>query len=273
MVFESLSAARYLAGMNALNELMKKHNLKDARVAEILGVKQPQIWRLRNFPHGKNSRPMTLAWARRLAPVFGVAPTELLPPEDTSGANQARSSINFVNDLRLTPGTFGRHDEESKLSIVTPAPKPIPVEVRGETAAGLWFEHDQMIDEGLPPIPYVPGKYANLEQFSYKVSGTSMDRVRINHGDYVICVDYFMARSTLQTGDIVVVERRNGHLIERSCKELNVTHEGFELWPRSSDPRFQEPIRISRRDGTTADDGTIIEIVGLVIAVHIPIGR
>lgn len=179
--------------------------------------------------------------------------------------------VKLSKALDLTPADIILEAEGEQLVKTTAC--PTSVRVRGETAAGLWFEHDDLINEEPEPIPVIPGRYSNLVQFAYRVSGPSMNKKRIHHGDYVICVPYFEARMQPETGDIVVVERRRGHLIERSCKELQVIGDGYELWPRSTDARFQDPIRIKNRKDNSADDGTEIEIVGLVIAVHLQIGR
>lgn len=150
-------------------------------------------------------------------------------------------------------------------------PRPVHLApIRGETAAGVWFEPDAFVDEDQPLVPVIPGPYAGLEQFSYRVVGTSMDKAKILNGSFVVCVPYFDARGGIADGDIVVVERRRGQLIERTCKQLKIVRGGFELWPRSTDPKFQEPLRVIHDNGDTAD-GEEIEIVGLVIGVFAPI--
>lgn len=142
--------------------------------------------------------------------------------------------------------------------------RPQYVHVRGTIAAGVWLEHDdapQMTDV----VPIIGGRWSALEQWGYRVSGPSVDMLRIFDGDYVICVPYFDARRWPTQDDVVVVERRRGHTIERTVKQLVVTPNGCELWPRSSDPRFQSPLQVNRQGEGTEDDGTTVEIVGLVI--------
>lgn len=156
-------------------------------------------------------------------------------------------------------------------SIELGAPRPVrQVAIRGETAAGVWFEPDAFVDEDQPLVPVVPGKYDGLEQFSFKVVGSSMDKVKIFNGSYVVCVPYFEARGGITDGDIVVVERRKGQLIERTCKEVKIIRGGYELWPRSTDPRYQDPLHVKHRNRDAAD-GEEIEVVGLVIGVFAPI--
>lgn len=92
-----------------------------------------------------------------------------------------------------------------------------------------------------------------------------MDKLRIYDGDYVVCVPYFDARRYPTQDDVVVVERRRGPTIERTVKQLALTAEGCELWPRSHDPRFQTPLAVNRQGEGAESDGTTIEITGLVI--------
>ena len=99
------------------------------------------------------------------------------------------------------------------------------------------MEYDDISQDDFEEIASVATrKYAGLEQFAFKVRGLSMDQLRIFDGDYIVCVPYWQARPAVQSEDIVVVERRDGHKIERTCKQLLVVKRGFELWPRSSDP-------------------------------------
>lgn len=291
MVFERSRKPRYHIGMNRLKELMEKNNINATALASRVGARQPEISRLANYPSGKSSRRMTLDWALRLAPELGVEAKDLLPqlgdeveakrlPDGSRGMSKdgekrvlENNSIKPTNDLDLTIPELRSRIEVEKLPTINPADRPILISVRGVTSAGVWFEHEQMIDEEPEPIPSIPGKYLHLEQFAFRVSGPSMNKKRIHNGDYIICVPYFDARVSPETGDIVVVERKQGHLIERSCKQLVVVGGGYELWPRSTDPRFQDPIRVKRCHDPAADDGIEIEIKGLVIAVHIPLSR
>ncbi len=142
--------------------------------------------------------------------------------------------------------------------------KPTYVYLRGTIAAGVWLEHDEA-PQLTDLLPVVGGRWSSLEQYAYRVSGPSVDKLRIYDGDYVVCVPYFDARRHPTQDDIVVVERRRGTVIERTVKQLALTAEGCELWPRSSDPRFQLPLAVNREGEGAESDGTTIEITGLVI--------
>lgn len=144
------------------------------------------------------------------------------------------------------------------------------VKIRGIAAAGLWLEHDDVMQQELAQIPAVMTKYSDCEQFAVKISGPSMDLERIFDSDYVVCAPYWMARSTPTTGDLVIVERREGQKIERSCKRLKVVNGGYELWPRSSDARYKEPIRIPHAADPHTDDGIEVEVIGLIVGQFRP---
>ena len=223
--------------MTKLDEIMTRANVDNQQLAKLAGCKPVEIWRLRKGPEA-NGRKMTEKWASRLAPLLKVTPSELL---------------------------FEKIDSEIVINKITHA------KLMGEVAAGRWFEQSEFFDEQPPLIPTVPGKYPALTQFAFKVVGQSMDMKRIQNGDFVICVPYFEARAEIVDGDICVIERRNGHLIERTCKEIKTINGGFQLWPRSSSPQYQTPIFVPNRRSPEAEDGTTIEIIGLVIGRFAPI--
>jgi hypothetical protein len=78
MVFEASHGYNYRLGMNRLAELMAEAGINGAELARLVGVQQPQIWRLANYPEGKGSRKMNKEWAEKLAPALGVEPADLL---------------------------------------------------------------------------------------------------------------------------------------------------------------------------------------------------
>jgi SOS-response transcriptional repressor LexA len=143
-----------------------------------------------------------------------------------------------------------------------------PVPVRGQTAAGRWMEFDET-SLTYADIPAVKTELGG-QQFAFQVVGPSMDKRRIHDGDYVICVSFWGHVREPRTGDIVVVERKRGPTFERTVKELVVKPGQIELWPRSTDPRFQAPLVVSA-DEWTESDGTVVEMVGLVVAIHVPV--
>lgn len=119
------------------------------------------------------------------------------------------------------------------------------IPVVGIVRAGAWQDVDAG-DSGLydmvPAAPDAPPEW----QRAYTVEGTSLDKIA-RAGDILICLDVIGSRVEINDGDLVVVERSrfNGQMVERTAKRVRRTLTGFELWPESNDPQYQEPIRIN----------------------------
>ena len=155
-------------------------------------------------------------------------------------------------------------------STASPAQRPVQLApVVGTVAAGLWFSPDAPPQVESEPVPYVPCRYPDLEQTAYKVVGPSMNKARIEDGDFVIAVPYWDARMAPVAGDIAVIERsRDGGLVEMTVKEIEVTREAVRLIPRSTDPAYQEVLTIPRT--TRADMYDAVRIIGLVVGKFSP---
>lgn len=200
---------------------------------------------------------------------FGWIPSTYYGHEN-GRANISRSAaIRYARAFKVDPawllyGKSSKPGSEHQFESVAQIP------VRGSTAAGKWLEFDDTEQDALAPIYAVAGRFPMDEQFAFKVSGPSMDKARIFDGDYVICVPYWIARAAPTPGDLVVVERKRGTMFERTLKELQMSENEFELWPRSTDSRFQTPIRVKRNHDFVESDGTTVEIIGLVIANYTP---
>lgn len=140
--------------------------------------------------------------------------------------------------------------------------------VVGQVQAGAWVEAVEWPESQWSYIDIPPDvRFPHVHRFGLKVVGPSMDELYPD-GSIVICV------STSETGRIpnnnerVVIERhRPDGLIEATIKEYRVDGVGHVwLWPRSTHPEFQLPIRAD--DGT--EDGTQVRIIGLVIGSYRP---
>lgn len=179
------------------------------------------------------------------------------------------AAYKYARAFKIDPAWL-LYGKSSKNADLTQFESVTQIPVRGSVAAGRWLEFDDTEQDSGSPIYAVAGRFPMAEQFALKVSGPSMDKARIFDGDYVICVPYWIARAAPTPGDIVVVERRRGTMFERTLKELQMNEEWFELWPRSTDNRFQTPIRVKRNHDFVENDGTTVEIIGLVVASYVP---
>lgn len=136
------------------------------------------------------------------------------------------------------------------------------VKVTGKVAANTWMDVDEM-DFGyddIEPVPSVSG-YPVDQQFALLVEGNCLNKVA-QHGDRLVCVSMTADGVEIVLDDLVIVERRRfgGQMVERTAKRVRQTIDGFELWPESTDPAHQEPIRLNG-----AHDGEEIAVIGKVL--------
>jgi len=136
------------------------------------------------------------------------------------------------------------------------------VRVIGRVAANTWLSVDDM-DFGYDDVEYVPsvGGYPVEWQFSLIVEGNCLNK-RANHGDRLVCLDTIKSAVEILPDDLVIVERKKfgGQMVERTAKRVRQAADGFELWPDSTDPAHQEPIRLYR-----VPEGEDVQIVGKVL--------
>lgn len=198
---------------------------------------------------------------------FGWPPTVYAAHEDGTRNIQRSKLLEYSGAFRV-----------SLKWLLTGASGPDVVEVTGsipvvgEVAAGLWREEEVWDSSKYPDIPRVPGRYDSLDQRAYRVSGPSVDKLRIFDGDFVITVWYEDVRSSITDGDVVVVQRRNGSLTEYTVKqvETQIPDGRVLLWPRSTDPKFTDPIVVPI--GDSGCDDNHVAVIALVIGTYRPIG-
>lgn len=138
--------------------------------------------------------------------------------------------------------------------------------IRDRVQAGAWLAADDT-DQGEPrrhPFARDP-RFPHADQWLSEVVGDSVDKLGIFSGDLVHCVDVDGSGWALQSGAIVEIERLRFHGAERelSIKQAEVTPQGVLFWPRSSNPRWQEPLSLT--DGAEGDDDMIVRVRGLVV--------
>lgn len=137
------------------------------------------------------------------------------------------------------------------------------VPVVGDCAAGIFAEIPEHPDDPSDFVPFFDPAYSRASSVqALRVRGPSMNEC-YRDGSYVVVVS--VPEAGLVEGDHAVVRRSRHGLVETTLKEVRIGDQGqIELWPRSTDPKFQEPYIIERADH--ADDG--IEIVAVVIAAY-----
>ncbi len=130
------------------------------------------------------------------------------------------------------------------------------IEVVGEVQAGVFRAALEIPPEDRLKLPVVTlGGAADVDYVALKVVGPSMNELYPD-GSFVICIPTFS--TDVRDGDRVVVYQRQGDLVEATIKEVHVEPGGrVGLWPRSTDPRYQDPIYLDADD----QDGPEIKYV------------
>lgn len=149
-----------------------------------------------------------------------------------------------------------------------PAMRYLPV--RYEVQAGHWREVDESAQEFLGQEPVAPDpRYGGWPQWLERVRGDSIDR-KIPDGGFAHVVDAIAMGYAPRHNDFVVVERRQmgGHLRERTIKQVSLTNGHVELWPRSTNERWSEPLKLLPAGSDSSE--VEVAIVGLVIGAYLP---
>ena len=134
------------------------------------------------------------------------------------------------------------------------------VPVLGSVEAGIWHEvAPTEAGDATEHLTLDVSGFDPAQLFALKVMGPSMNAF-YPPGRFVIAASPAVAG--LRSGDHVIVQRSRAGLHETTIKEYVRKGDTVEMWPRSTDPRFQSPIIISG----SRDDQDAPEIIGVVVA-------
>lgn len=160
-------------------------------------------------------------------------------------------------------GIGGGRGNGGELTQVNPV---INAPVFARVSAGA-FRYDEGLDEGaISQVPVVPRQDIPAQlQYALIVDGSSVN-LRIPDGAYAICVPFDSYPGGAQHGQLVHVVRERSGLHEHTIKELRFSRDGMSLVPVSSDPRYQEKVKLSSGEGDE-----IVRIHGIVIGSYQPL--
>jgi SOS-response transcriptional repressor LexA len=250
MTDEVLAAPDDDAEAKALGEALKalriRANMTQADAAEAMGLGSGEAWRI--YEVGKSVGIFKPGIQFRLASAVGSNIPELLAERDRL--------LGRATQMRPVPSKSDPFmgGERSELPI------------RDRIQAGAWLQADDS-NQGFPrSFPAArDGRYPRASQWISEVTGDSMDRLSIFDGDFVHCVDAIDIGYHPRHGDIVEVERlRNGGAErELTLKQIEMTANGYVLAPRSTNPRWQEPLALD--DGIADNDDYEVRIRALVV--------
>lgn len=213
------------------------------------------------------------AWIQQICDETGLTYTELARRAGVDSSTLTR----FMNNPQYKPNLSDTTLQKIAASVNRPVPTPattmsLPgligvatVKVIGTAAAGLWKELSITSDDyyGMEDIPVVENpRFAGKEQYALLVEGNSINRA-IQDGEYAICVAWAELGIEPTTGQYVHVERSRGGLQEVTVKKIQIVGGHVQLWPDSTDTRFQTPLDLSE-----LEEESEVTIRGLVIGSY-----
>lgn len=152
--------------------------------------------------------------------------------------------------------------------VAVPPFAAVTLTVIGAVEAGAWRQHDGWDEERHYQVRALPSTFNEADRFGLEVVGYSMDKIFLP-GTVLDCIRVPNASSLEPIpGDIVIVERKQGALIETTCKRLEQLEDGsYQLRAESTRAEFSEPIPCGRPDSDHFDDNEtrIIAIVNAAV--------
>ncbi len=204
-------------------------------------------------------------------------------------SREAGLSRDFIRTLQRRPDTSPKADNLGALATVlgcsvdyllgrsellgTPPAAPpvgeVMLPIRANVGAGPWLAVEEISDEpiGWAPAHVIP-EYAAWPQWLERVQGDSYNRF-IPNSALVHVVDTQAMGYEARHDDVVVVvrSRAQGAFIERTLKQVALTPQGIELWPRSYNEKWSAPLKLT--EDLRADEDASVQIVGKVLRAYI----
>lgn len=248
MTDETLAAPDDDAEAKALGEALKalrqRANMTQAEAAEAMGLGSGEAWRV--YEIGKSPGIFKPGIQFKLAHAVKATLSDLLAERDRITGRPAFRPPVVAND----PFMGGDRSE---------------LPIRDRIQAGAWLAADDTAQTFRTFPAARDGRYPTANQWISEVTGDSMNLLSIFDGDYVHCVDANDIGYHPRHGDVVEVERlrHGGAERELTLKQIEMTATGFVLAPRSTNPRWQEPLRLG--DGLNEGDDYEVRIRALVV--------
>lgn len=203
--------------------------------------------------------------AKAAAEAMGVSEATYSQHENGTRGFPATRAARYARFFRTTPEwlLYGRGSESPHAEMLPEARRVTrQVPVLGEVQAGVFAEIPDEPPDAPEMVPIHLSGFEGAQLFALRVRGPSMN---MHYPDGTMVIVCPAAEIGVREGDHVVVRRRRGSLAETTLKEVVREKRGIALWPRSTDPAYQEPIRLSAV--RNADEGP--EIIGVVVASYV----
>lgn len=191
----------------------------------------------------------------------------LKPYSDASRFGYTTSDGAGSGDSSGSPGT---RPEDAGRQIGGMPFVALGVVVVGSVQAGAWREamEWEYADRFIAPLPLQDPRYPGIPLFGLRVDGNSVNK-KYPNGTIVGCIDLIQNPVNVEPGRYVVVQRMNKEgLVEATIKQLEIGEDGgWWLWPRSTDPEHQAPIKLPKNSTWDTETGTAndVRIIALVV--------
>lgn len=183
----------------------------------------------------------------------------------------------------LLTGRGSMHETQNKVTsssnsvLQSSLPNVVSIPVAGEIGGGGWHESNpfnEAIEILYGTVSAVLDRVeARGAQFALRVVGPSMNKL-IPDGSFVVCAPYDQMRSGIADGDVVAIEIKRHGLYQGTLKRVRKIGDAWELHPESTDPRYQQPIRLDETFSHDRDNPDFeIVIRGLVVQYTVPLTR
>jgi SOS-response transcriptional repressor LexA len=178
------------------------------------------------------------------------------------------ADVDYLLGMQPTPSKSASKPQSVQTEPFSYAQLP-EMPVIGLAGAGAFIAADEDVDEPVTVQGNRHPKFPKANHFAVEVKGDSMNDMgsdSLFSGDIAFAVAWGDTGYAPRNGYLVIVEQRinGGHIRERTVKEIRESKDGIELIPRSTNPRHK-PIFVPWAE---SDDGTEIEIIGLVYGVN-----
>lgn len=139
--------------------------------------------------------------------------------------------------------------------------------VTGSVAAGIWKAQSEWPAAEHYDVKFGPSEFPKEQRFAVRMEGLSMNKT-ILPGSDLECLWVKFSPIAPQPGDLVIAERHAHDLVELTCKRLALDGDEYVLLSESTEPEFQEPIRVGRPDESMFTDDEI-RVVGIVLSAKL----
>jgi SOS-response transcriptional repressor LexA len=214
--------------------------------------------------------------SRRMADALGMAWSTYAAYEDPKKFKKPIIPIDFAERIASVVVPLGVNRSEVMLlagltgensSVSAVGTQEEWLTVTGAVAAGIWRAQTEWPAAEQYDVRFGVSDYSSEKRFAVRMEGLSMNRT-ILPGSDLECLWVKFSPIAPQPGDLVIVERRQHDLVELTCKRLAMDGDEYILVAESTEPDFQEPIRIGKPD---RDDHTDNEtrVVGIVLSAKL----